>query len=129
MKLLLDTQVWLWTLVSPDRLSARTAALLTDTRNELFLSAASCWEIAVKYQSGKLPLPEEPEEFIVPRLLRDGIQGLPISIQHASRVSALPLIHRDPFDRLLVSQTQLEALTLVSADAIFAQYDVTLVAC
>lgn len=129
MKLLLDSQVWLWSLVSPERLSSRVATLLADTGTDLYLSAASCWEIAIKYQLGKLPLPEEPEAFIGPRLLRDGIRDLPVSVQHASRVSRLPLIHRDPFDRLLISQTQIEDLTLVSSDPVFAQYDVSLIAC
>lgn len=126
MKLLLDTQVWLWSLVSPERLSSTAAGLLADTDNELFLSAASCWEIAIKYQLGKLVLPEEPEPFIGSRLLRDGIRGLPVTIQHASRVSRLPLHHRDPFDRLLISQTQSEGLILVSADPVFARYGIEL---
>lgn len=75
MRLLLDTHVWLWSLVSLERLSPSAAGLLGDAENDLYLSAASCWEIAIKYQLGKLPLPEHPDTFIGPRLLRDGIQG------------------------------------------------------
>lgn len=126
MRLLLDTQIWLWSLVSPERLSSRVGALLADTGNDLHLSAASGWEIAIKYQLGKLSLPEEPEAFIPPRLLRDGIQDLPVSMAHAGRVSRLPMIHRDPFDRLLVAQAQIEDLTLVSSDPVFGQYRVSL---
>lgn len=103
MRLLLDTHVWLWSLVSPERLSPLAAGLLGDATNDLYLSAASCREIAIEYQLGKLPLPEHPEDFIGPRLLRDGIQGLQVSLQHATRVARLPMFHRDPFDRLLVS--------------------------
>jgi len=128
-KLLLDTQVWLWSLVSPERLTPAVASLLSDAANDLYLSAASCWEIAIKYQLGKLPLPEDPEDFIPPRLLRDGIQGLPVSLQHASRVARLPGHHRDLFDRLLVSQGQIEKLALVSSDPIFSRYDVELIRC
>lgn len=129
MKLLLDTQVWLWSLARPERLSEEAASLLTDSSHDLFLSAASCWEIAIKYQLRKLPLPEDPEAFIAPRLLRDGIQALPISIQHAGRVARLPLHHRDPFDRLLIAQSQIDRLTLISADAMFARYEVELIQC
>ena len=88
-----------------------------------------CWEIAIKYQLGKLPLPEHPDDFIGPRLLRDGIHGLQVSLQQATRVARLPMIHRDPFDRLLVSQSQIEKIVLISADPIFAQYNVQLIGC
>ena len=108
MRLLLDTHVWLWSLVSPDRLSPSVAGLLGDAENDLYLSAASRWEIAIKYQLGKLPLSEHPEDFIVSRLLRDGIHGMQVSLQHATWVARLPMIHRNPFDRLLVSQSQIE---------------------
>lgn len=127
MKLLLDTHVWLWSLVSPNRLSSSVAGLLNSAENELYLSAASCWEIAIKYQLGRLLLPEHPEDFIGPRLLRDGIQGLQVSLQHAARVARLPMIHRDPFDRLLVSQSQIEKIALISADPVFVQYDIELI--
>jgi len=128
-RLLLDTHVWLWSLVSPDRLSPSVAGLLGDAENDLYLSAASCWEIAIKYQLGKLPLPEHPEDFIRPRLLRDGIHAMPVSLPHATRVARLPMIHRDPFDRLLVSQSRIEEIALVSADPVFARYDIELIRC
>ena len=129
MRLLLDTQVWLWSLAAPERLSQSVAAMLTEAANDIFLSAASCWEIAIKYELGKLRLPEDPETFIAPRLVRDGIQGLPVGVQHAARVARLPSIHRDPFDRLLVAQAQIERLVLVSADPVFKRYEVELVRC
>jgi PIN domain nuclease of toxin-antitoxin system len=129
LKLLLDTQVWLWSLVSLQRLTPPVAKLLGKSDNSIFLSAASCWEIAIKYQLGKLSLPEAPEQFIAPRLLRDGIQALPVNIQHATRVAGLAPVHRDPFDRLLVAQAQIENLTLVSADPVFARYEIDLISC
>jgi len=129
MKLLLDTQVWLWSLAASARLPRPVQALLTDTGNELYLSVASCWEIAIKHQLGKLSLPEEPATFIAPRLVRDGIRELPVLLEHAVGVGRLPSIHRDPFDRLLVSQAQVERMPLVSSDPALARYDVEVIMC
>lgn len=95
--------------------------------NHLVLSAASTWEIAIKYRLGKLPLPEPPDVFILPRLTRDGIEPLPIGHHHACAVTRLPLHHTDPFDRLLVAVAQLEGLTLVSADRQLLAYDVSVI--
>ena len=128
MKILLDTQVWLWLHLAPDRLAEGARALLEDEDNRLFLSAASAWEIAIKHALGKLSLPELPERYIPPRLLRDSIESLPVSIQHACRVATLPPYHRDPFDRVLVAQAQVEALPLMTADSQLAPYDVELLA-
>ncbi len=126
MRALLDTQIWLWSLVSPERIGSRGRELLQDPRNVLALSAASSWEIAIKYRLGRLPLPERPEEFIPPRLARDGIEALPVSHHHACRVSELPDHHRDPFDRLLIATAQLEGLLLITADRQLGAYDVDL---
>jgi PIN domain nuclease of toxin-antitoxin system len=126
MRFLLDTQVWLWTLTAPERLPADTRALLEDPANQLLLSAASSWEIAIKYRLGKLPLPEPPSLFVLPRLVRDGITELPIQHHHALAVANLPQHHNDPFDRLLIAQAQIERLTLVSADRKLAPYQVDL---
>ena len=128
MRFLLDTQAWLWMHVEPHRLSARAIALLEDERTRLCLSAASAWEIAIKYALGKLPLPEPPERYIPPRLLRDGIESLPVSVQHACRVAELPPLHRDPFDRLLVAQAQVESIPILTADQKLSGYDVEIVA-
>jgi len=126
-RILLDTHVWLWMLVSPDRIGREAREELADRENNLVLSAASSWEIAIKYRLGKLPLPEPPGEFIPPRLARDGIVPLPIEHAHATRVADLPELHRDPFDRLLVAQAQLEDLTIFTADDKLARYDVSCV--
>lgn len=124
MNLLLDTHVWLWTLVSPERLAPGASELLGDTSTRLFLSAASSWEIAIKYRLGRLPLPEPPEQFIPVRLIRDGIAPLPVQHHHACRVADLPLHHSDPVDRLLVAQAQIEGMTLVTADRSLLDYDI-----
>lgn len=123
MKLLLDTHCWLWWVTEPTRLGS-TREAIANRESEVYLSAASAWEMAIKHQLGKLPLPESPEHFIPPRLVRDRITPLAVSIAHVLRVAGLPLLHRDPFDRLLVAQAQLEGLTLVTADRSIAKYDV-----
>jgi len=126
MKLLLDTHVWLWTLVSPERVPAGILARLREPGNQLFLSAASSWEIAIKYRLGKLPLPEPPVRFVPARLSRDGVIPLPIEHLHALAVTDLPLHHSDPFDRLLIVQARLERMILATVDEQFASYDVAL---
>ena len=83
MKVLLDTHVWLWSVVSPERITPEVRDVLENPDNALILSVASSWEIAIKYRLGKLSLPEPPEEFIQPRLIRDGIESLPIEHRHA----------------------------------------------
>lgn len=124
MRILLDTQVWLWLQVSPERLSDVSLEMLADPANELFLSAASAWEIAVKVGIGKLTLPSPPDEYVPRRLASSGTSTLPVELRHALHVANLPAHHRDPFDRLLVSQAQLESLPLLSADRQLAAYDV-----
>ena len=124
MRVLLDTQVWLWMLAAPERLSTPSRALVVSTDNELLLSAASAWEIAIKYALGKLRLPEAPGD-LIPRLMTStGITPLPVHHRHALHVATLPPRHRDPFDRLLIAQAQLEKLPILTADRSFALYDV-----
>jgi PIN domain nuclease of toxin-antitoxin system len=127
MRLLLDTPVWLWMLAAPERLSRRSRGLVIAAENELVLSAVSAWEIAIKYGLGKLDLPESPSEY-VPRLMdRTGVTPLAIYHRHALRVAMLPPHHRDPFDRLLVAQAQLEELPILTADRSFSLYDVAVI--
>jgi PIN domain nuclease of toxin-antitoxin system len=124
MRLLLDTQVFLWLQLEPERVAAGALELLTTGSNEVLLSAASSWEIAVKYALNKLPLPEPPREYVPTRMRRDRIDGLPISHLHSLHVATLPMLHRDPFDRLLVAQARVEEATLVTADARIGAYEV-----
>ena len=127
MRYLLDTQIWLWSLVSPDRMGSEVASIVDNPDNTLILSAASTWEISIKYRLGRLPLPEPPEEFILPRLTRDGIESLPIQHHHAARVAALPDHHRDPFDRLLIAMAQADFMTILTSDRQFQPYDVEII--
>ena len=127
MKYLLDTQIWLWSLVSPDRMGGEIARIVDDPENTLALSAASTWEISIKYRLGKLPLPEPPEAFVLPRLTRDGIESLPIEHHHAAKVTSLPDHHKDPFDRLLIATAQADSMTILTSDRQFQPYEVKII--
>lgn len=126
MRHLLDTHVWLWWYLDPERLEAKTLRLLEDGRAELFFSAASIWEIAIKYRLGKLKLDTAPEDLLPVELARDTIQILPVSMAHALRAGTLPQHHQDPFDHMLIAQAQLENMVLVTADTHFTAYKVRL---
>jgi PIN domain nuclease of toxin-antitoxin system len=123
-RLLLDTHVWLWWQADDARLGGRARKLIS-TASEVRLSAASVWEIAIKTSLGKLTLPKDAD--IDGELETDGFLPLPVEIAHADGVRLLPALHRDPFDRLLVSQARAEGLTILTADAALAAYDVTTV--
>jgi PIN domain nuclease of toxin-antitoxin system len=123
MRLLLDTHVFLWVQTAPERLRGHLA-LVEDERNTLVVSAASSWEIAIKHQLGRLALPEEPARYVPSRIRMIGAQPLPVEHAHALAVAELPVLHGDPFDRLLVAQAQLENLTILTADQTLAQYPV-----
>jgi len=106
------------------RLSPRSQALLLDPENELFLSSASSWEIAIKYSIGKLPLPMPPSEYVPSRMATSGTSALPVLHAHALHVATLPRHHGDPFDRLLIAQARLEELSILTVDRQFAAYEV-----
>jgi len=120
-KLLLDTQLLLWAAGQPERLSKAARKLLDDPRNELIFSAASLWEVTIKSSLGR-------EDFRVePRLLRRGLLDngyaeLPVTSHHAVNIDGLPPLHKDPFDRLLLSQALSEGITLLTTDSTLAQY-------
>jgi PIN domain nuclease of toxin-antitoxin system len=123
-KLLLDTHVWLWMQHGPKTIEPATLALLADPHHELFLSAASAWEIAMKYSMGKLGLTAPPSRYVPERMMLSGTSALPVLPVHALLVAELPKHHRDPFDRLLVAQAQHESMTLVSRDRKLEPYGV-----
>ncbi len=124
MRLLLDTHVWLWMLAAPERLSPAARRIVVSTDNELFLSAASAWEIAIKHALGKLTLPGKPADLVPDWMARTGVTPLPVLHRHALHLASLPPHHRDPFDRMLVAQAQVEGLGVLTADPQFRKYDV-----
>ncbi|MFZ0243565.1 MAG: type II toxin-antitoxin system VapC family toxin [Desulfobacterales bacterium] len=127
MKILLDTQCWLWWISAPEKLNRQVSRRIADKRNTVYLSAASSWEIAIKYSIGKLPLPEPPMRFIPKRLARDAIAALPVEVIHTLYVADLPLHHKDPFDRILISQSIQRGIPIVTADRQFERYDVKII--
>lgn len=123
MRLLLDTHVFLWLLAEPERLGEHISSV-GNPSNELFLSAASSWEIAIKTQLGRLHLPEDPRRYVPDRMRAIGAEPLPIEHNHALAVGELPPLHRDPFDRILVAQARGLRLTILTADVNIARYEV-----
>ncbi len=125
MKLLLDTQAFLWFFIGDASLSPNARALIEDPSNEKFFSVASLWEIAIKVSIGKLIL-TVPFEEIFPRLLPDhGINLLSLAPAHLSIVANLPFHHRDPFDRVIIAQAMIEQMQIVSVDQAFDNYSVS----
>lgn len=124
MRLLLDTQVWLWMIVAPERFSPAARRLVASEGNELILSAASSWEIAIKHALGKLTLPGKPADVVPEWMRRTGVTSLAVLHRHALHVASLPPHHRDPFDRLLIAQAQIEDVAVLTADARFERYEV-----
>ncbi len=122
MRVLLDTHAFLWWITDDASLSPRAREIIGDGDNVLFLSTASAWEIAIKVDLGRLTLPDRPERFIPEQLALNAIDSLPVHLSHALHVYDLPNHHRDPFDRMLVAQSQLEDMPLLSADPQLAQY-------
>lgn len=121
MKLLLDTHLLLWAAGDPGRLSPAARLMIESPDNELFFSAASLWEIAIKHG---LDRPDFQVDSRVLRrgLLDNGYKELPITSEHAVAVEGLPPIHKDPFDRILVAQATVEGITLITSDAVVKQY-------
>ena len=124
MKALLDTHTFLWWITDNPKLSPRVREIISDGRNELFLSAASGWEIAIKAKLGRIYIPGKPQSFISEQMVINAVQGLPIQMSHALQVYLLPPYHRDPFDRMLVAQAQLEGLPILTNDIQISRYSV-----
>ncbi len=124
MRLLLDTCTFLWIVGGAKELSSRAREAFADPANEVFLSAASAWEIAVKHRLGKLPLPAALDEFVPAQRAAHGIEPLTVEEESALHVAKLPDLHRDPFDRMLVAQALVGGLVLVTPDDTIRRYPV-----
>lgn len=127
MRVLLDTHAFLWWNTDDPRLSEVARNVIADGRNKVYLSVASGWEIAIKAARGSLLLPEPPGQYVPGRLQHHHMVALPIQLRHVLHVYDLPMIHRDPFDRLLVAQSQIEHLPLLTADPEIVQYAVEVI--
>ncbi len=127
MKLLFDTQAFIWWDSDPTRLSPRVLELCQDASNILIFSVASAWEIQIKSQLGKLTMPLPLAEVVSAQRKANGIKILPVTLRHVLSLQTLPTPHRDPFDRLLAAQANTEGALLLTADPIFAAYPVPVV--
>jgi PIN domain nuclease of toxin-antitoxin system len=129
MRYLLDTNVLLFLFAQPARVKKSVRDTLADPTSELYVSAASAWEIAIKVAIGKLSLPGDSRSYVVRRMQALRMQSLSITLDHAFAMRSLPAHHNDPFDRLLVAQAQIESMTIVTKDRLIMQYAVpTLIA-
>lgn len=122
-RLLLDTHAFIWWIAGDDSLGPVARAQIADTHNQIFISAATVWEMAIKRQLGKLTAPDDLERVVE----RCGFTPLLIGLFHAQQAGSLPLHHRDPFDRMLIAQAQADGLTIITQDAAFPAYGVRLI--
>ena len=127
MKYLLDTHAFLWWITDDERLTSRARERIKNRRNQLYLSAASAWEMAIKARLGRLQVADDLEKFIPKQMALNAIHALPVQVGHALRVFALPPLHNDPFDRLLVAQSQMEDLPIITGDPQIAKYDLQVI--
>lgn len=124
MRLLLDTHAFLWWVFDDPRLSAAARTLIAEPEADLLFSTVSAWEIAIKARTGRLDLPADVPGFVTDQVRQNRLQVLPVGLDHALRVHSLPDHHRDPFDRLLVAQAEVENLPLLSRDPLLAAYGI-----
>ncbi len=129
MKYLLDTNVFLWSSGAPEKLNKQATSLLSSISSELYLSAASSWEIAIKFALGSLALPKPPSQFIPHAMRTLALRSLNITHLHSLTAGALPRHHRDPFDRMLIAQARSEVMVLMTSDTVFKKYDLQIFFC
>lgn len=127
MRALLDTHAFLWWIADEPEISDRARDTIADERNQIVFSVVSGWEIAIKFGMGKLELPEAPDRLVAEQLSLNNLEVLPMYLNHALGVQKLPDHHRDPFDRLLVSQSIQEDIPIISIDPQIARYPVDIV--
>lgn len=127
MRGLLDKNTFLWWNIDDPRLSQEAREFIADGRNEIYFSAASAWEIAIKAGRGSLILPEPPGAYVAKRLSLHKMLALPVQVSHALHVFDLPELHKDPFDRLIVAQSMMEGLPVITGNEEIARYTVEVI--
>ncbi|MBU1342570.1 MAG: type II toxin-antitoxin system VapC family toxin [Proteobacteria bacterium] len=127
MRALLDTNAFLWFISGSDRLSGKARDYMADFNNDLILSTASLWEIAIKTSLGKLELLSPFDQLIPAQLEKNAINVLPIELDHISAIINLEVHHRDPFDRLIIAQGITEQIPVITSDAMFTRYPVKVI--
>jgi len=129
MKYLLDTVAWLWSIGPTDRIAAAAREILENGREDIYLSAATSWELSIKVALGKLQLPAPPGQCIPAFMAKQGLHPLPVTHPHALKAYDLERHHRDPFDRLIIAQAIVEKMTVLTSDRVFGKYPVEVVWC
>jgi PIN domain nuclease of toxin-antitoxin system len=124
MRAILDTHVILWWVTNNPQLSQAVRDIIADSENTLYLSVASSWEIIIKFKTGKLPLPELPTQFIQSCLSVNRFENMAIDLPHVLQINTLPDHHKDPFDRILIAQAQVENIPILTVDRLIVQYPV-----
>lgn len=127
MKLLLDTHIFLWSLLEPEKLSDEAVDLLNNPETEKYVSAATAWEISAKHAEGSVILPKGPREFVTEYVAAAGLLQLPVTLTDALAAGELPAVHKDPFDRILIAQARENEMFIVTNDPIFGDYEVRLI--
>lgn len=126
MKYLLDTHIFLWWITDNSKLDEKLRSIISDKKNELFLSSASIWEMMIKSKLNKLDLPDNPRAFIKEQVELNSINILNVTMDHSFETYGLPDLHKDPFDRMLVAQAKFEDLIIISTDSFVKQYEVNI---
>ena len=127
MKYLLDTHAFLWFVSEDNRLSSKAQSIIKNSRNDIYFSAVSAWEMSIKIRLGRLSIEEELEPFIIKQLSENNFSTLSITIFHSIYTSKLPEIHKDPFDRMIIAQSKVENMSLISKDKNIKKYKVPVV--
>ncbi len=127
MKYLLDTHTFLWFVLDDKRISTKAKSIIKDSKNEIYFSAASAWEIAIKTKLDRLKIKGDLESFIIEQLSTNSFVPLSITISHSLYTERLPQFHKDPFDRIIIAQSKVEKLSLISKDKNIKKYKVPIV--
>jgi PIN domain nuclease of toxin-antitoxin system len=126
MRYLLDTHAFLWFVLDDKRISTEAKSIIADSKNTIYFSAASAWEMAIKTKLARLKIIGDIEPFIIEQLSTNSFVPLSITISHALYTERLPQIHKDPFDRIIIAQSKLEDLPLISKDKKVRKYKITM---
>ena len=127
MNALLDTHAFIWWVTDAPQLSTTAKDFIASPNNQIFFSVAGAWEIIIKVGTGKLNIPEEPDPYITSRLTDNRFEVLEIELAHVLQVAKLPDLHRDPFDRIIIAQSQVTEMPILTIDRLIVQYDVDVV--
>jgi PIN domain nuclease of toxin-antitoxin system len=124
MKYLLDTHTFIWYILNNPKLSEKAVDIISNMNNEIYFSAVSGWEMIIKAKIGKLQLPDQPAAFIIDQIKENGFTVLPVFLNHSMNLYKLPDYHKDPFDRMLISQATTENIPIITIDKLFQDYPV-----